>query len=427
MTDSRDDAQFTNCLRTALVSLYDPAALRGSPLTRMLGTSRQRDPAVALRRLLIDAIESLRPAAGVPPDSRAWRIYQVLRRRYIEQVPQRKVAADLGLSVRQLQREEKLAREMLANHLRFLHKLDDRVAQAISTTPGHERQPPHTCDRELEWIRTSLPPQFVQVDQVIAQALETLKPLFDSHQVRVEYAPHDDLPLVHLQAQVLKQALLHILGIAASGALSRVIIRSAHREHKVFLDIKFASADDVDRPISASPDGLAMAERLVSLCGGRLEVTVHKDGKGNSHLEIRVTLTCSEQALVLVIDDNPDTLHLFRRYLAGTRYRFAGASDARQGMTMAVELQPQIIVVDIMLPEQDGWALLGQLRAHPSTCHIPVIVCTILSQKQLALSLGASDFVRKPVTRSNFLLALDRQMAHVRSLSRSGKETSPGT
>jgi CheY-like chemotaxis protein len=62
-----------------------------------------------------------------------------------------------------------------------------------------------------------------------------------------------------------------------------------------------------------------------------------------------------------------------------------------------------------MMPEIDGWELLGKFRHHPQTGQIPIIVCTILSQKELALSLGASGFIHKPVTRQNLLLELDRQ------------------
>jgi CheY-like chemotaxis protein len=67
-------------------------------------------------------------------------------------------------------------------------------------------------------------------------------------------------------------------------------------------------------------------------------------------------------------------------------------------------------VLDVMMPGRDGWTLLGQLREHPGTCDIPVVVCTILSQEGLATALGAADYVRKPVSRSQFLAVLDRLM-----------------
>jgi len=64
--------------------------------------------------------------------------------------------------------------------------------------------------------------------------------------------------------------------------------------------------------------------------------------------------------------------------------------------------------LDVMLPGIDGWELLGQLREHPQTSCIPVVVCTILPQEPLALALGAAAFLRKPVSREALLSALDR-------------------
>lgn len=74
---------------------------------------------------------------------------------------------------------------------------------------------------------------------------------------------------------------------------------------------------------------------------------------------------------------------------------------------MAQESPPRIIVLDVMMPEIDGWEVLGRLRQHPLTSHIPIIICTILAEEELALSLGASGFLRKPVSREAFLGALD--------------------
>jgi PleD family two-component response regulator len=126
----------------------------------------------------------------------------------------------------------------------------------------------------------------------------------------------------------------------------------------------------------------------------------------------RLTLPALGQLPVLAIDDNAGTLHLLQRYTAGTRYRLIGAQDPERALSLAEEVAPQIIVLDVMMPHVDGWETLGRLRQHLLTSHVPVIVCTILAGEELAFSLGASDFVRKPVTRQAFLAALDRQADH---------------
>ena len=70
------------------------------------------------------------------------------------------------------------------------------------------------------------------------------------------------------------------------------------------------------------------------------------------------------------------------------------------------------------MPHVDGWEILGRLKQHPATKDIPIVVCTILAQQELALSLGASGFLRKPVSRQAFLSALDRQIGSMATGSR---------
>jgi CheY-like chemotaxis protein len=111
---------------------------------------------------------------------------------------------------------------------------------------------------------------------------------------------------------------------------------------------------------------------------------------------------------VLVVDDNADTLQLLQRYLSNSRYRFNGTSDPQQALQLAEELAPKAILLDVMLPDVDGWELLGRLNEYPETSDVPVVVCTILPQEQLALSLGAAAFIPKPVSRSELLATLDR-------------------
>src|SRR5689334_7844734 len=95
-----DRARFARLLHQVLTSLYDPTLLRRSPLVVLFNLEHKLNPGMALQSTLTEAIETLRPGKNVPPGTRAWRIYQILRRRYTEQVPQRQVALDLGLGVR---------------------------------------------------------------------------------------------------------------------------------------------------------------------------------------------------------------------------------------------------------------------------------------------------------------------------------------
>ena len=150
-----------------------------------------------------------------------------------------------------------------------------------------------------------------------------------------------------------------------------------------------------------------MAGDLLRCPGAPSAVTQKGDAQGPF---ASIIVPTAERLPVLVIDDNVDTLNLMQRYLSGSRYHFCGTARPQDALPMAEQVQPQILVLDVMLPGIDGWELLGRLREHPKTRDRPVIVCSILPQDQLALALGAADYLPKPVSQQELLSALDRQV-----------------
>ena len=409
---------FKGQLKTALVSLYDPPVLRASPLTELLDASRQQDPVSFLRRTLTDAIESLRPGQSIPPGSRTWRAYQVLRRRYIEGLSQRQVAADLGLSVRQLQREEKMAREMLADHMWVLHDLEGKAPDLAVAAEAEEDQEPvddarePSLEQELQWLSSSVPVQMTGIPELIQDVLDTVEPLVALPETLVTCVPPVDAPHVPLRAPIVRQVLLDIVTTAVRCVShGRLAIEAQIAPQRVWIRVTIQGRPGQPTTAMAEcTESLQMAEQLVRLCEGSLQVTTGpgKTASGGAIFCATIELAVAEHIPVLVVDDNVDALRLFQRYLTGTRYLFVGAQEARQGLRLAAEVSPRIIVLDVMMPEKDGWALLGQLREDPKLGHVPVIICTILLQKELALTLGAAAFIRKPVNRTDLLATLDR-------------------
>ncbi len=128
---------------------------------------------------------------------------------------------------------------------------------------------------------------------------------------------------------------------------------------------------------------------------------------GQSIVGFDVQLPAGPERTVLVVDDNEDVLELFRRYLSPHHYHVVTAQTAEDALALARRLQPYAITLDLMLPDQDGWDMLQVLLNQPDTGHIPIIVCTVLKQKELALSLGATAFLEKPVSESALLSALE--------------------
>jgi CheY-like chemotaxis protein len=398
-------------VRWTLQRLYNPEDLPHSPLIAALGMDGPQ-AGMALREILLTAIEALRPASDVPVSHPAWRLYGALYHRYVDLFPQHEVAKTLGLSVRQLRREEHHAICVLAEQLMSRYRpqraavLDHPLASAPQA-PGDA--PPGsalTREQELDWLHRSSVVEALSVPAVIQAAVRTVAPL--SHALQVSLTVHVPEGLSRLRAPetAVRQVLVNILSAAVRSARGSAVTIAARAErHLVDIDVQH----DVQPATSKTTDwaeSMEMARKLADLCGGTLQVSVGVDAE--AALTVCLSLPAVEEAAVLVIDDNADALQLFERFLANSPYSYYGATDPRQALALAQDLQPRVIVLDIMLPGMDGWELLGRLRADPGTGHIPVIICTILPEFDLAQALGAAGFLRKPLSQGELLAALAR-------------------
>ncbi len=106
---------------------------------------------------------------------------------------------------------------------------------------------------------------------------------------------------------------------------------------------------------------------------------------------------------VLVIDDDPTVHDLMRRYLGREGFEVVTASGGREGLEMVKQVRPDVITLDVMMAEMDGWSVISALKADPETAEIPVIIMTMLDDKEMGFALGASDYMTKPVNRDRLL------------------------
>ena len=234
-----------------------------------------------------------------------------------------------------------------------------------------------------------------------------IEPATRSAQVRIGNTVSSGLPNVVIHPTGLRQVLLSALNFVVQHAAAGTVWLSASTATgKVTITLE--SLPDEPATTRRDPEpGLVVAQRILTLFGGRMRQTQAPDGR----LCLQISLVKAGETTVLVIDDNPDALQLYERYVIGSRYQLVVCEKPEQALELAVTAKPQVIVIDIMMPGLDGWSLLGKLRHHPLTAAVPVIICTIVSEHNLAFSLGAAGFVTKPVSREAFLSALDRQIA----------------
>jgi signal transduction histidine kinase/ActR/RegA family two-component response regulator len=162
--------------------------------------------------------------------------------------------------------------------------------------------------------------------------------------------------------------------------------------------------------------GLAISRRLARMMGGDISLR-SKAGKGST---FTVTLPVDYQqqthrperrqrgaTVLLAIDDDRSLPPLLEKMLAGTNYQVVGAHDSLDALRIARELHPDVITLDILMPERDGWKILEDLRLDPVTHEIPVVILTIVDQSQSLDHAGAAGYLSKPLNKEAVVKKLD--------------------
>src|SRR5258708_8077174 len=114
-----------------------------------------------------------------------------------------------------------------------------------------------------------------------------------------------------------------------------------------------------------------------------------------------------------MVDDDPHVHSLIGAMLTREGYRVLHATNGREAMTRAHKEQPAAILLDIMMPQLDGWTVLTEMKEDPSLASIPVIIVSMLDERPLGLSLGAAEFITKPVDRARLIAVLGDKIGHV--------------
>jgi signal transduction histidine kinase/CheY-like chemotaxis protein len=180
----------------------------------------------------------------------------------------------------------------------------------------------------------------------------------------------------------------------------------------------FAQAEaSTTRDFGGTGLGLAITQNFCRMMGGDISLT-SEPGKGTTFtirlpIEVRdpgieseteskslePTPTPVEGKTVLVIDDDADTREVLEHFLNRKGFHVECASSGPDGLRLARQLHPAAITLDVMMPGMDGWTVLSTLKSEPELADIPVIMLTVVDDKNLGYGLGATDYMIKPVDR----------------------------
>jgi CheY-like chemotaxis protein len=158
--------------------------------------------------------------------------------------------------------------------------------------------------------------------------------------------------------------------------------------------------------LSSGAEIPAALANLMQLLKGGVEI----QQMSSTELSILLSFPAQKQYKIMVVDDNADAIRLVEKYLASNIYTVSGIQDPERVIAELEKERPFLILMDVMLPNIDGWMLLSQIRLNPGLSKIPVIVSTILPQEDLSISLGADGFLRKPYSQQELLHILDLQI-----------------
>ena len=391
--------QFFLHVRGALNHLYDPEYLARSPLLSLLAVNARYEPALALQEVLIKAIELMRPRARDLLAARDQQVFDLLLYRYVQRLTQEEIANQLGVSERQLRRDQNGAIRVVADRLWKQYNLEER--SQLLDTPAPQGSEPETGDEFFAWLAQEGRNALTDPNQALVTVIELAEQLAGRCETRLTWSAPAGLPPLAMHPVAFRQILVMLLAYAvqaAAGCTAALHVSTEGRQ--INFEITAGPAVGVEPPQNG---GIGQALELIKLCKGDLRVS-HEPAA----VRLSLSLPIFEQQTVLLIDDNADFAQLLQRYAAGTRYRVVAVQDAGRALQSLEAALPRIILLDVMMPRVDGWEMLKRLRGHPLAAHHAIVICTILNQAELAFALGANAFLRKPVTQADFLATLDR-------------------
>ncbi|MGH9857644.1 MAG: ATP-binding response regulator, partial [Acidobacteriota bacterium] len=296
---------------------------------------------------------------------------------------------------------------------------------------------------------------------LIQDIVSTVNPLAEKNSNRIEIETDGALGSMHSDITRVRQILFNLMSNACKFTQSGVITLRVKREMKKTgewfrfevadtgigmttdqlgrLFQAFTQADaSTTRQYGGSGLGLVISQKFCHMMGGGISVqSEHNKGttftvylpvdiSGNETapspaLENQEQIQASpvvfepseeESSTVLVIDDDPDARDLMSRFLLRDGFRTLLAETGEHGLAMARKYHPDAVILDVLMPGMDGWAVLNEMKADPELADIPVVMVTMVDNRDLGYALGVTDYLTKPVDRDRLAVVLRKFACH---------------
>ncbi|MFC1811065.1 response regulator [Thermodesulfobacteriota bacterium] len=309
---------------------------------------------------------------------------------------------------------------------------------------------------KIEAGKVELYLEVFNVASMIEDVANTIRPLVVKNENTLKVLCEDDIGSLHADMTKVRQSLFNLISNACKFTEHGTITLKANRGSlgekdwitlvvsdtgigmteaqmgKIFQAFSQAEASTSGK-YGGTGLGLAISKKFCHMMGGDIFVE-SKVGKGTTFTirlpaegapsraepalpaEPQIEKTPGGAGTVLVVDDDPEIRDLMKRFLAKEGLRVVTASGGEEGLRMAKALHPEVITLDVMMPGMDGWAVLSSLKSDSELIDIPVIMLTIVDQKNLGYALGATDYLTKPIDRGLLRTVLNKYRAVSASL-----------
>lgn len=291
---------------------------------------------------------------------------------------------------------------------------------------------------KIEAGKMELAVEELNIGETINSVMSTAVGLVKDKPIKLKQDIAGDLPTVRADPMRIRQVLLNLISNASkfteegSITVNANVHVASNGQHEIMVSVTdtgpgispedqkklFQAFSQVDssatRKTGGTGLGLSISHRLVQMHGGK--IGVHSTtGKGSTfyftiplYHQPAIDRNNGEGRLILCIDDDVQIVSLYERYLRPQGYRVMQVANPLAAKDTVKQLKPYAVTLDIMMPEMDGWSVLEQIKSDPETRNTPVIVCSIVEEEERGFSLGAADYLVKPIMEEDLLSALNR-------------------